>query len=241
MKNFLFFTRNLFKQSILYIILAIDLIGVIITYFSNINIPNWILYLVPVIAFYLASYKLFKDGIADIKITFFQETPQEFNSHGMHENVVMSYFSLLNGYISNLGPKAGLLKSLNIELLEINGIFDQFVIDQFNFSIHNTTILTGKVPFTWYNKMDKNTSMLNFPLIINPNEIIHCFFQFSIEFGYFEYDKIIENANWLKTIVFEISYQIVRGDKVESKRFAHIIKMDSLKSKILEEKERYRK
>lgn len=100
MKNFIFFTKSLFKQSILYIILALDLIGVLITYFSNIDIPTAVLYSVPIIALFLASYKIFQDGIADIKIIFFNETPQEFEAVGGHGNVVKSYSSLANGYIT---------------------------------------------------------------------------------------------------------------------------------------------
>lgn len=142
--------------------------------------------------------------------------------------------------LPNLGPKIGILKSLEIKLLEINGISDEFVLDQLHIGIQNTPILTGKIPFIWYNALDKNTTALSFPMTINPNAIINCFFQFSIEFDYFHYDKIIENSKWLKTIIFEINYQTVRGNKVENNKLTYAIKMDSLADKIFEEKEKYK-
>ena len=63
----------IFKNWVFWIVLFISIVGVILTYFTDLKIPKWILYSFPYLALLLSGYEIFKKSSPKISI----EKPSE--------------------------------------------------------------------------------------------------------------------------------------------------------------------
>ena len=74
-----YFSLRMLKETVLCILLALDLVGFLLTYFTSLSLPSWLFGLIPVVAIFLASFNIYRQGTADARIVFLDQDNVEYD------------------------------------------------------------------------------------------------------------------------------------------------------------------
>src|SRR5207253_3357824 len=106
-RHMLYFSLRLFKEAILYMVLALDLAGLLVAYFTTIHLPNWFFWIIPILAIYAASFGIYRKGVADIRIIFLDPQDERFTCYGGYGDLEQAFNVAIHGHLVNFGPQAG--------------------------------------------------------------------------------------------------------------------------------------
>jgi hypothetical protein len=211
----------LFKNSILWIVLFLDLVGALVTYFTDYNVPNWILLSFPIVAILITGYNIFKNSAP--KITVDKPKEDEFNIDFPYANTYNTINIKFDSYIRNFGLQSGALENIKINFLGVNEIKDEFILRHMDISFNEFLLCKEKNKFMILNIDPNNKYGFTFPMVLTPDTMIPIYFMVQMSFPGGE-----EVMEWVKRINFELEYKIRDGFGSEIKKIPFSIKVNNL-------------
>lgn len=213
-KQLAYFSSHILRQTILYIFLALDVAGIAITYYSRLQLPTWLLVIIPIVAIFLAGFNIYRQGTADIRIVLIEENDPQYDCRNSVGNRKYNFKGKVSGHLFNFGPQSGVLEKISYKV-GFNGIFDEYIISRMLMDCHVSPLFAGEIDFSKRNYQDKEielplvlkagdiqpfTLILDLPISVSPNE-----------------ESVIEVLNWLKFINLQITYTARQSDGIAIK------------------------
>jgi hypothetical protein len=210
----MYFLSRILRQAIFYILFALDLLGVAITYYSQLQVPKWLLIVIPITAIFLACFNLYRQGTADVRMVFNEESSPKYicsNSKGSRE---YNYVGAINGHILNYGPQTGVLEEIEFEV-GCNDIFDEYLLSRILIMNNLPHLLRGKVELS---EKEYDEEIIKLPLVLKSGDIqpFTLFINFKILVAQNE-DIVIDILQWLKLININIVYLIRQSEGISRK------------------------
>jgi hypothetical protein len=239
-KHFLF---SLIKETVLLVLLALDIIGALVTYLSPIKSQSWIngiLIAIPILAVLVASFNIYRRSSADIRLSLFMKKENKFQMHasGMpiddfSEWQFMGFRYFMDADFTNYGPQIG--KVLSIEpKISCNNISDPIILECMNFKFHAIKMLEGK-KIDWINgpdkfhydqRLDNKDSYVDLPITLEPGKSK----AFTLYIELFIDPMSYKTAAWLKTIQLTIEYEVQQSDGIHMSKYVCLIPAESVKT-----------
>jgi hypothetical protein len=196
-----------------------------ITYYSQLQIPNWLLIVIPIIAILLACFNLYRQGTADVRMIFIEKLSPEYicnNSKGSRE---YNYVGAISGHILNYGPQSGVLEEISYEV-GCNDIFDKYLLSRILIVNNLSPLLKGKVELS---EKDDDDKIIKLPLALKSGDIqpFTLFINFTILVTQNEND-VMDILQWLKLININVAYLIRQSDGIFRKKIKLAIPTDSM-------------
>lgn len=225
----------LIKSVILWVILSLDLFGILLTYQTEYTIPSWILFSIPSLGIIIASYKIFKNSSPKIDI----EKPgeEDYNINFPYDFTYNTFNIQFDTYIRNFGLQSGSLESINFRFVGINGIRDEFILRNMEISNGDFVISNQNHGFPLIEL--KREYQLKFPMILKPDTMIPIYIQVPISVSN-STEGNEELLKWIEKIYFELEYKFRDGFGTEVRKVPFMFKVNML-PKIAEEVEETRK
>lgn len=193
------YTKLTFKNVILYIILFLDIVGMVLTYYSSLEIPSWIFFVFPAIAFYLTGYSVFKNSSPSITISLPDEDDINISKSQFNYDI------LVKTSITNYGLKPGSLENVKVNFIGINGIVDNFLLSNLDISVESPEIFKEK-PNIFLLPMKRRDYEYTFPLIVQPDTYQHLYIYIKLNI-HRKNEGLNQAFEWLKHIDFEMKYK----------------------------------
>jgi hypothetical protein len=224
-KHLVDFSTKLFKEAILYWVLALDLIGLLTTYFTNFHVPSWIFWALPILAIFLGSFNIYRRGAADIRIIFRDLKAIKFEHTGGHEELTQMFTAIIQGHLVNYGLHAGVLEEISFDV-GVNGIYDEFVIKHLNLGIEFSPLLknTQLSVHSSYKKSDE----IELPFVINAGFIQPFSLKVVFYINSYIQSEIEKTIAWLKQINFIVRYDVRQHDGVRNHKAGFALPTSSL-------------
>jgi hypothetical protein len=194
------YTKLTFKSVILYITFFLDLVGMVLTYYKRLEIPEWIFFALPAIAFYLTGYLIYKNSSPSITVNLPDKDDVKISKSQF------SYTVLMKTSITNYGLKPGSLEDIKVNFIGINEIVDEFLLSNLNISVDPPEIFKEE-PNIHLLELMRRDYEFKLPLIILPDTFQHLYIYTNL-YIYSSDDKELNKAfEWLKQIDFELKYK----------------------------------
>ena len=210
-RQFTNFTLRILRQTILYILLALDLIGLVITYNSRIQLPTWLLTIIPIVAIFLAGFNIYRQGTADIRIDLIEEEDPQYYCNNLKGDRQYNFRGKINGHLFNFGSQSGVLETISYKV-GFNDIFNEFVISRMFLACNVSPLLAGKVDPSDNNYVDKKIEL---PLVLKSSDILPFTLILDIRILVTPNEEFIwQVLDWLKFINLQITYTARQSDGI---------------------------
>jgi len=192
------FTQRLFKNTFLILLFLLDLVGLLVTYYSPITIPPWVLITILILAIFIGSFDIYRQGTTDISVIFILDNNPPFywyaeelpNSSDVR---VLRFEVAFFGHIVNAGPQVCVVENVDYTF-GVNGVYDTFLLHraflEFGGPLHR--IGHEKPPI----KPASNTIS---PLVIQANGLQPFTVVFEFKISQLS-EATLEMLNWLREI-----------------------------------------
>lgn len=210
-KRFAKYIWYIIRDVFMIICFGLDVVGMIVSYQSNINIPQWIYTVILIIGFIVANYKIFVDNAPEITVntSLLNKYPYKVRSSGdNHVNLMVNY----NFYMQNSSNNAGVIEKVEVELLGFSKCKDDFLLERVGVKFKEFFIADEEI-FTPMEFM-KNKVETEFPIIIEPKQLINKILILYIDIdgeSEEDYQKTIE---WMQDIEFQVIVD-VKNNNIE--------------------------
>lgn len=193
------YTKLTFKSVVLYIVLFLDLVGMVLTYYNRLEIANWIFFSFPAIAFYLTGYSIYKNSSPSITVSLPDADDVKISKSQFYYNI------LVKTSITNYGLKPGSLENVHVNFLGINGITDEFLLSNLDISVKPPEIFKEE-PNIYLLEMKRSDYEYSFPLIVHPDTYQHLYIYIKLNI-YRDKEALDQAFEWLKHLDFEMKYK----------------------------------
>lgn len=211
LRKFRFFTIQLLKETFFLLFIFLDIVGLILLYWKDIEIPIWLFALLPIIGIYAGSFNIYRRNSADIRVQFFEIEDTQFKVSGTHSDIPQSFIASINGNIVNYGYKTGVLEEFSVGLLSINDIKDSFHLKKLNIGFSTSPLLPKKEFIKW-SPRGYSYERINLPLVLEKNKIIPCCVALEIDLLSTNLDELAKMLKWFKSIKIQIQYSTTQND-----------------------------
>lgn len=211
----------MFKNWVLGIVLFLDLVGALITYFTDLNVPKWVFFSFPFIALLITGYKIFKNSSPEITID--KPLEEEFRIVFPYSNSYSSFEISFDTYIRNFGLQSGSLEDIKINFLGVNDIKDDFILRNMGFSFNKFMLSKEKNTFSFMPIDFKGEYSFKFPMVLPPDTIIPIYLRVNMSIN-----DSSEMMEWIKTLQFEIEYKTRDGYGSGIKKVPFTLKVNNL-------------
>ncbi|MDN4067929.1 hypothetical protein QYF50_08495 [Paenibacillus vini] len=218
------YTTTIFKETVFRILLILDIIGAVVTYFSIAKVPFWIFLVITLLGLFWAGFKLFIKSSPDIKIKLPNKEDVEFRFAGGHTTLTQYFTISIRSYICNFGIQTGSVDSVKVVSSSINKIDDEYVIQQLSIRIRKAIITSEKV-IVYGSMFDKE---LEFPIILKPDTMKAFYITFQLEFKSYDQKQINNAISWLKEINLIAEYKVTENSGVSKKKVNFVIDTEKL-------------
>lgn len=187
---------------------AFDVIGVLVTYYTELNIPYWVYIALFVVAIFWGGFNIYRQGTAEIRIEFSKRSK-------LPECICLSNEDLMfdiaiPGYIANFGPQSGILESVTGYLYS-NHITDAYVLNRI-YTYQVLPIHKGNISPHFFHEGTYKKSAEHFalPFVLTPSQIEP--FTLGIRLRVFakfaqDKDKALEGfIEWIKHLELSLTY-----------------------------------
>lgn len=210
----------IFKNWVIWITLFISIVGVIITYFTEFKIPQWVLYSLPYLALIFSGFEIFKKSSPKISI----KKPSE-KDFELYFDTVDDYSKFnfnLKTYIENYGLQSGSLEGIEVKFKGVNNVTDDFILNSMDISSGNILVTDGPSVFS-----SAGGKLLGYPMILKPDTLIPIYIYIPIKLSYFS-SKADDKLKWANKFHFELEYKFKDIHGTEVKKIPFNLKVDNL-------------
>lgn len=168
--KFLNYIKLLFKNAILLLCFVLDLIGLIITYTGELNIPKYVLILILFVGILYSSFKIYESNMPEINSTITPIKDNWYRSKCIGEN--FSEFQLTyNMYLNNYGAAVGVIEDINVSLKKYGSDSDSFLKTLVDFSFTECVVSDEEIPPA----LDflSSSKKVKYPIMIEPKKTLN--------------------------------------------------------------------
>ncbi len=164
-----YYSTQLLKESSFLAFFALDVIGLVISYFTNFTVPYWIFVLIFVLALFFGGFNIYRKGTADIRIEISDQPDSILCIHLTKDDL---FFDLtVSGYLVNFGLQSGILENIETYLWA-NNIKDDYALSRIYrykmFPLHKGKITPQLLHENKYPKLD---NLFEFPIALLPGNM----------------------------------------------------------------------
>ena len=211
MRKLLYFTIQLLKETFVQIFVSLDLVSLVLIYWKNVDIPIWVLVIIPIIGLYIGSFNIYKRGMR-IYGYHFRTLDKPNSSSGVGTiSLLKRSRAILTGNVANFGPQTGVLDECSSEIISINEIEDKFILDKLDIGASISPLLPKKEHVDWSPGSFQYTK-IELPLVLGSGTIVPVCLKLHFEITQPYQEKIEEAAKWLKSIGIKIKYSVTQSD-----------------------------
>jgi len=234
LRQLAYFSRRMFSQVILYLFLAVDVVVYIIDDYCGMTLPGWVFWILPVFAVYLAAFRVFRTGTANIEVKILEMEDVQFQLLvGQHGGAPV-YGCVVSGYICNFGSETGAIQSMEFDV-GLNGIFDEFVLGRAGLGIELSAPVEGHNALPWMGSSPSEEITL--PLPMHAGSILPFSASLNLSIGpYFGpcSDYELEGVlAWLKSIDIVGSCRALQPDSIRTQEVRVKIDISDFESRRL--------
>lgn len=193
---------SIIKNVFLLVCLALDIIGIIIVYVSDILIPNYVYITILIIGFILANFKLYINNLPDISLnlSLLNKYPYKVKAaDSSYLSIMVNY----NFYICNSSENAGIIEKVDVEMVKCCNIKDEFLLNKVGVAFKEYFV-SDKEIFTPLEFL-KNKTETKFPIMLKPKSNINKVLILYIDIDCFDEDEYEKTIQWMNDIEFKIS------------------------------------
>lgn len=233
MDKFFKYLYFILKNTALIICFVLDIVGALIVYFGNLDIPQYVFYIVLMIGFIISNYRVYIENSPEINISI--SRLREYPFKALHcTNTSIDLMVSYNLYINNFGNNVGIVEDIQVELVKFCNIKDKFLLDRIDvgFSKYFVSNIEIFAPLEFM----KNKEAVKFPIIIEPRKTENKILILYLRVSGSDRDDYIKTFNWINDFEFKLLLT-VKNNNVEKKIKYQIIlsKQDVNEYRIKEE------
>ena len=222
-KNLFHFTVRLFREVSLLLFLLADVIGLILLYWKNIDIPVSVLTVIPIVGLYVASFNIYRKGSADIRISFSDISMTAFKKYSRE-----SFVGIISGNVANYGLQTGILQDFNVQLISINDVDDPFVRNKIGIGVSISPLLPPKNFPSWSPGSSSHEGQ-TLPLVLEPGKTVPLCVNMYLYFSCSQ-PEMEEAVEWLESVSIRVTYSVTQSDGHRKESNSFLILTNSLKS-----------
>jgi len=201
MNKILTYLALVLKNTILLICLGLDIIGIIVTYFSNLEIPSYVFYSLLVIGFVFANYRIYIENSPEINISVSPLRQFHFKSRACGENRIDLMINY-NLFINNFGNNVGIVEDIIVELVKFSEIKDKFLLSKVNVKFSEYFIAEEEI-FTPLEFM-KHQKEAKYPIVLEPKKTLNKILILYLEIAGTNREDYLNTLNWLNDFEFDL-------------------------------------
>lgn len=192
---------------------ALDVVGIILVYQTEVVIPSWAYIAVLVFGFIIANYKIYMDNAPEITVntSLLNKYPYKVRGAGnSYVNLMVNY----NLYIQNPSNNAGVVEKIDVELIGFSKCKDKFLLDKVGIKYKEFFIADEEL-FTPLEFM-KHKIETEFPIIMEPKALIKKVLILYIDIDGDNEDDYQNTMKWMHDIEFLMMVD-VKNNNVEKR------------------------
>lgn len=225
MTKFLKYLLFIFKNTALIICFVLDIIGALIVYFGNFNIPQYVFFIVLIIGFIISNYRVYVENSPEINVSISPLREYPFKSKSCENNYIDLMISY-NLYINNFGNNVGIVEDIKAELIKFCNIEDEFLLDKIGihysgYFVSNTEIFT---PLEFM----KDKEAVKFPLILEPRKTENKVLILYLQIYGKDRDDYIRTFNWVNDFEFKLLLTVKNNNVEKIIKYKIILSKDDL-------------
>lgn len=169
-KRFCKYMFFVIKNTCMIICLVLDIIGMLLVFFTKISIPNNIYFIILVIGFILANYEIYKENAPEINMSTSLLNKYPYKAIDSGESYINAMVNF-NLYINNFGNNVGIIESIEVNLIRFCNNKDEFLLKKVGIGFKEYFV-ADKELFTPLEFM-KEKFESKFPIILQPKTTVN--------------------------------------------------------------------
>ena len=228
-RHLLYYSRRVFQQGVLYIVLVLDLVGLAIIYYTEFDIPSWLLSVAPVIAIFIAGFVVYREGTADLKLLFSENSGQSCTYIGGIDGVQELYTFSLNGYFTNFGPQGTAIQSVKTETY-VNGLNDKFVLNRVGVNVKISEPHDGIIAPEQHGYLSVAAKQTNFPMVMESGDLLPATFFVELTIGSPIGTSTAETVKWIQDVEVRVKISYFQRARSRHENSKASLNVSSLKN-----------
>jgi len=216
------------------ICLALDIVGIILVYQTELVIPNWVYIAVLIFGFIIANYKIYVENAPEITVntSLLNKYPYKVRGAGeSYVNLMVNY----NLYIQNPSNNAGVVEKIDVELIGFSKCKDIFLLNKVGVKYKEFFIADEEL-FTPLEFM-KHKIETEFPIIMEPKALIKKVLILYIDIAGNNEDDYQNTMKWMHDIEFLMTVDVKNNNVEKRNRYKiRVSKSDIEQTRIREKK-----
>lgn len=232
-KRFLKYVWYVIKDGVMLICLGLDIVGIIISYTTNFDIPQWVYIMILTLGFIGANYKIYIDNAPEITLntSLLNKHAYKVRSAGNnYVNLMVNY----NLYIENASNNAGIVEKINVELLGFSKCKDVFLLDKVGVK-YNEFFVADEEVFTPLEFL-KHKVETTFPIIIEPKGLIKKILILYIDIRGYDENDYKNTLEWMQDIEFLITLDVKNNNIEKQNRYKIKVSKEDIEQARIREK-----
>ena len=213
-RQLVYFSGRLVKDTLLLVLLGLDLIFMLVTYIASLAVPGWVFAIVPIIAIFLASFNIYRQGTADtrLEITEIPDSYSDWGCHASEDGREFRFKAAIHGHMMNFGPQVGIVEKLGA-VVGFNGLFDPYVLRRMEYSAYLSRFYKRASE-----GLEGADQAIELPFVLQPGQVQPCSAFLHVSITTEERDEILIELRWLEQIDVKLNYEVRDGSGVEAKQ-----------------------
>lgn len=232
-KRFFKYLWYVIKDIFMIICFGLDVVGVILTYQTDIDIPSWIYIVVLVVGFIIANFKIYVDNAPEITIntSLLNKYPYKVRNAGeSYVNLMVNY----NLYIQNPSNNAGVVEKINVELQSFSKCKDPFLLDKVGIKYKEFFIADEEI-FTPLEFM-KHEKETEFPIIIEPKGLLNKVLILYIDIDGDNEEDYKNTLEWMRDIEFVMTVDVKNNNIEKQNKYKITVSKNDIEQARIREK-----
>lgn len=231
MGRFLKYLWYVIKDIFMIVSLFLEILGVIITYSTSYEVPNYIYGIILVVGFIISNYRIYIDNAPDINISVSLLNKYPFKSLDCGDSHIRLMVNF-NLYINNYGNNVGIIEDAIVDLIGFSDIKDEYLLDKVGVKF-NKFFISDEEIFAPLEFM-KNKVETEFPILLEPKKSIKKILILYIEISGTDEEDYLKTIEWMKDIEFSLKLRTKNNNVEKNKTYKIVVsknKIDSFRKK----------
>lgn len=214
MKRFILYLYSILKNIIFLLALVLDIIGIVITYYTDFSIPQWIYYAIFMIGFIYSNYKVYIDNAPQLNMASSLLREYPFKTKGGCTESSCSLMANYNLYINNNSNNVGIIEDIKVSFLGFCNIKDEYILKKIGISFDGYFISQEEIFSPLEFMKDKHAT--KFPIIIEPKQTVKSILILYVTIDEHTRQEYIDTLEWMDDFQLEIVAN-AKNDSIQRK------------------------
>lgn len=224
-----------FKNIFLLICIGLDIIGIIVTCFSSLEIPSYVFYSILVVGFIFANYRIYVENSPEINISISPLRQYYIKARACGENHIDLMINY-NLFINNFGNNVGIVENIIVELIKFSEIKDEFLLSKVDVKFSEYFIAEEEI-FTPLEFM-KHQKETKYPIVLEPKKTLNKILILYIEIAGNNRKDYINTIEWLNDFEFNLLVTTRNNNIKKQEKYKIVIPIKQLNDFRIQEEKR---